>query len=92
MGIGADAAQGYLGPWVMTSALKRVDTSVFPAVKQAHGSAFKGGRSEVFDAHNNGVGVGKWSKSVPASLKSAVAKQYAKLKAGKLKGLPTSVK
>ena len=92
MGIGADADQGYLGPWVMTSALKRVDTSVFTAIKQAHGTSFKGGRNEVFDAHNNGVGVGKWAKGVPASIKAAVAKQYAMLKAGKVKGIPTSVK
>jgi basic membrane protein A len=91
-GIGADADQGYLGPWVMTSALKRVDTSVFTAIKQAHGTGFKGGRNETFDAHNNGVGVGKWAKGVPASIKSAVAKQYAKLKAGKIKGIPTTVK
>ncbi|MGH3025160.1 MAG: BMP family ABC transporter substrate-binding protein, partial [Gaiellaceae bacterium] len=76
-GIGADADQGYLGPWVMTSALKRVDTAVFTAIKQAKpGSSFKGGRNETFDAHNNGVGVGKWSKSVPASIRTAVAKQY----------------
>jgi basic membrane protein A len=91
-GIGADADQGYLGPWVMTSALKRVDTSVFTAIKQAQGSSFKGGRNETFDAKNNGVGVGKWSTRVPASIRAAVAKQYALLKAGKITGIPTTVK
>jgi basic membrane protein A and related proteins len=91
-GIGADADQGYLGPWVMTSALKRVDTSVFTAIKQAKGSSFKGGRNEVFDAKNNGVGVGKWSSKVPASIRAAVAKQYVLLKAGKIKGIPSAVK
>jgi basic membrane protein A and related proteins len=91
-GIGADADQGYLGPWVMTSALKRVDTSVFTAIKQAKGSSFKGGRNEVFDAKNNGVGVGKWSSKVPASIRAAVAKQYALLKAGKISGIPSTVK
>ena len=91
-GIGADADQGYLGPWVMTSALKRVDTSVFTAIKQATGSAFKGGRNETFDAHNNGVGVGKWSSKVPASIRSAVAHQFALLKAGHVTGIPTTVK
>ena len=92
MGIGADADQGYLGPWVMTSALKRVDTAVFTAIKQAHGTGFNGGRNETFDAHNNGVGVGKWAKGVPASIKNAVAHQYKLLKAGKIKGIPTTVK
>jgi basic membrane protein A len=91
-GIGADADQGYLGPWVMTSALKRVDTSVLTAIEQAHSSTFKGGRNEVFDAQNDGVGVGKWSPRVPASIRTAVATQYKLLKAGKIKGIPTTVK
>jgi basic membrane protein A len=91
-GIGADADQGYLGPWVMTSALKRVDVAVFDAIKLAKGSSFKGGRNAVFDAQNNGVGVGKWSKAVPASIRAAVAKQFKLMKAGKIKGIPTTVK
>ena len=31
-GIGVDADQGYLGPWVMTSALKKVDVAVASAI------------------------------------------------------------
>jgi basic membrane protein A and related proteins len=91
-GIGADADQGYLGTWVMTSALKRVDTSVFVAIEQAKSGSFRGGRNEVFDAHNNGVGVGKWSPKVPASIRAKVAAQYRLLKAGKIRGIPTTVK
>jgi basic membrane protein A len=91
-GIGADADQGYLGPWVMTSALKRVDVSVFDAIRWATKGGFKGGRNAVFDAQNNGVGVGKWSPRVPAPIRAAVAKQYTLLKAGKIKGIPTTVK
>jgi basic membrane protein A len=91
-GIGADADQGYLGSWVMTSALKRVDVSVYNAIKQARGKGFRGGHNDVFTAHNNGVGVGKWAKGVPASIRRAVAQQYKLLKAGKAKGIPTTVK
>jgi basic membrane protein A len=91
-GIGVDADQGYLGSWVMTSALKRVDVSVYNAIKQARGKGFRGGHNDVFTAHNNGVGVGKWAKGVPASIRSAVAKQYKLLKAGKVKGIPTTVR
>jgi basic membrane protein A len=91
-GIGADADQGYLGKWVMTSALKRVDVSVFTAIKQAKGASFRGGRNEVFTANNNGVGVGKWAQGVPASIRAAVAKQFKLLKAGKIRGIPTTVK
>ena len=39
-GIGVDADQGYLGPWVMTSALKRVDVAVYtraPHAQVRHG-------------------------------------------------------
>ena len=93
LGIGADADQGYLGSWVMTSALKRVDTSVLDAIKAAKGgSTFKGGRNAIFDATNKGVGVGKWSPRVPASIRSAVAMQAVLLESGKVKGIPTSVK
>jgi basic membrane protein A len=91
-GIGADADQSYLGPWVMTSALKRVDVSVFDAIKAAKGGKLRGGTNGVFQASNNGVGVGKWSPRVPASIRSAVAKQYKLLKAGKITGIPTTVK
>jgi len=91
-GIGADADQGYLGPWVMTSALKRVDTSVFVAIKRAKAGTFKGGRNAIFDAKNNGVGYGKWSPRVPGSIRTAVARQYKLLKAGKIRGIPTTVK
>jgi basic membrane protein A len=91
-GIGADADQGYLGPWVMTSALKRVDTSVFVAIKRAQSGTFKGGLNAVFDAKNNGVGYGKWSPRVPGSIRTAVARQYRLLKAGKIRGIPTTVK
>jgi basic membrane protein A len=90
--IGADADQGYLGSWVMTSALKRVDVSVFNAIKQAHGPSFEGGRNDVFDASNDGIGVGHWAKKVPASIRRAVAQQFALLKAGKIEGIPTTVK
>jgi hypothetical protein len=40
----------------------------------------------------NGVGYGKWSPKVSAKIKSAVAAQFALLKAGKIKGIPATVK
>ena len=91
-GIGVDADQGYLGPWVMTSALKRVDVSVYNAIQAANHGKLAGGKNKVFAANIKGVGYGKWSSKVPASIKSAVAAQYTKLKAGKIKGNPTPVK
>jgi basic membrane protein A len=94
LGIGVDADQGYLGSYVMTSALKKVDSAVYTtiATRQKAGTAFKGGYNAIFSAKNNGVGVGKWSSKVPASIRTAVAKQLTLLKAGKIKGIPATVK
>src|SRR6185312_15564101 len=90
-GIGVDADQGYLGPWVMTSALKKVDVAVNDAITSAKAGSIKTGINRQFGADVNGVGYGKWSSKVPASIKSAVAKQYTLLKAGKIKGIPATV-
>lgn len=91
-GIGVDADQGYLGSWVMTSALKRVDVAVYNAIQAANHDTLKGGTNKQFGADIGGVGYGKWSSKVPGSIKSAVASQYKLLKAGKISGIPTTVK
>jgi basic membrane protein A and related proteins len=91
-GIGVDADQGYLGPWVMTSALKKVDVSVYSAISSAKAGKLHGGKDVVFDAKVNGVGYGKWSPRVSAAIKSAVAAQFKLLKAGKVRGIPATVK
>jgi basic membrane protein A len=91
-GVGVDADQGYLGSWVMTSALKRVDVSVYNAIQAANHGKLQGGKNKQFTAKIGGVGYGKWSSKVPASIKNAVAKQFKLLKQGKIKGIPTTVK
>ena len=91
-GVGVDADQGYLGKHVMTSALKKVDVAVFSAIGQAKAGMLKGGKNAVFSAKVNGVGYGKWSSRVPLSIRSAVLKQFKLLKAGKVKGIPATVK
>ena len=91
-GIGVDADQGYLGPWVMTSALKKVDVAVNSAIQAGKVNKLKGGANVVFGAKDNGVGYGLWSHRVPQAIKSAVAAQYKLLKAGKIKGIPSTVK
>jgi basic membrane protein A len=91
-GIGVDADQGYLGSWVMTSALKRVDVAVYNAIQAANHGTLMGGTNKEFGADIGGVGYGKWSSKVPANIKAAVAAQYKLLKAGKVKGIPTTVK
>ena len=60
--------------------------------KTAKGAHLKGGTNAVFGAKDNGVGYGKWSSKVSASIKTKVAAQYKLLKAGKIKGIPATVK
>jgi basic membrane protein A len=91
-GVGVDADQGYLGSWVMTSALKRVDVAVYSAITAAKVGQLKTGINAIFGAKQNGVGYGKWSSKVPASIRNAVAARYKLLKAGKIAGIPTAVK
>jgi basic membrane protein A len=91
-GIGVDADQGYLGSQVMTSALKKVDVAVYSAISTAKAGKLGGGKNAIFDAKVNGVGYGKWSPKVSAKIKSAVAAQFVLLKAGKVKGIPATVK
>ena len=61
LGIGVDADQGYLGEHMLTSAMKRVDTSVFETAKAVQDGAFKGGEDQIFDLKSEGVGLGKIS-------------------------------
>jgi basic membrane protein A len=83
-GIGADADQSYLGSYILTSALKKVDVSVYDTVKAVEDGSFKGGRSLVFDVANGGVGIGKISPKVPKALVDKVMKVKAEIASGKL--------
>jgi basic membrane protein A and related proteins len=66
-GIGVDADQGYLGPFMLTSAMKRVDNAVFLAIKQyASTGSIAGNTDTVFDAKNGGVGYAPLSKKLSA--------------------------
>jgi basic membrane protein A len=88
-GIGADADQGYLGPYILTSALKKVDVSVFDTVKSIEDGSYAGGRSVVFDVANDGVGIGKISPKVPQALVDKVMAVKAKLAKNEI-DIPTS--
>jgi basic membrane protein A and related proteins len=86
--VGVDVDQSYLGPHILTSAVKRVDVGIELAVKGAKtGKGYRGGHDLVFNLKNGGVGLGKFSKK--AKLKKAWIAQVALLKkqiiAGKIK-------
>lgn len=88
--VGGDTDQSYLGPQIITSAMKRVDVAVFDAAKQAVDGDFKAGTDFTFDINNGGIGLGKISPDVPASVVDKVNQVVADMKAGKLE-IPTTL-
>ena len=64
-GIGVDADQSFLGPHVLTSALKKVDEGVFRVIKSVQDGTWEGGRNLTFGLAEDGVGLGTISKEVP---------------------------
>ncbi|HEX4805575.1 MAG TPA: BMP family ABC transporter substrate-binding protein [Conexibacter sp.] len=86
--IGVDADQGYLGPQVLTSAVKKVDTAIVQAVQKLQGGTLRGGTDTVFDLRNHGVGLGRFAAG-EARIEQAVAKIQRKLEAGGGASIPT---
>lgn len=89
--IGVDADQSYLGPQVLTSAMKRVDNSVYDTVKQVLEGGFQGGTDERFDLSNDGVGLGKISPKVPQAYVEEVDAIRRQIVSGKIGNIPTTV-
>jgi basic membrane protein A and related proteins len=90
-GIGVDADQSFLGNHVLTSATKKVDVSVYDTIAdyKRTRAKFKGATDKIYTVKNGGVGYGKLSSKLPASVRGqykkstdALAKRIA---SGKLK-------
>lgn len=71
-GIGVDADQSFLGPHVLTSALKRVDAAVFQTIESVQDDSWQGGRNLTFGLKENGVGLGTFSPRFPVEDRRAV--------------------
>ena len=89
-GIGVDSDQSFLGPHILTSAVKRVDTAVYDAIKLVVDGKFKGGNI-TFGLKDNGVGIGKISPKVPQSEVAKVNQIRADIISGKINNIPTEV-
>jgi basic membrane protein A len=89
--IGVDADQGYIGPQVMTSALKKVDVAVFDTAKDVRAGKFKPGTDTVFDVKSRAVGLGKVS---PAGqpFEADVKKVQDQIASGQVTNIPNTVK
>jgi basic membrane protein A len=64
-GIGVDRDQKSLGRHILTSAVKRVDQSVFLTALAVKNNAFRGGVDATFNLRNAGVAVGRIDSRVP---------------------------
>jgi basic membrane protein A len=71
LGIGVDGDQSFLGPHVLTSALKGVDSAVFLTIKALEDGTFRRGENAVFGIDQEGVGLGTLS---PKANKQDVAR------------------
>jgi basic membrane protein A len=81
-GIGVDADQAYLGDYILTSAIKKVDVAVFDTIKQVVDGTFQGGGITTFDATKGATGLGTINAAVSQADVQKVNDQLAKLKSG----------
>jgi len=88
-GIGVDADQGYLGSYILTSALKKVNNAVFQATADLLKGKFDGGGNLVYDVNNNGTGYGSLN-AVAKPYAGKLKKILAEIKAGKI-NVPTTM-
>ena len=87
-GIGVDSDQLYLGPYMMTSAVKKVDQAVLQTIGAFVTGKFKAG-DNTFDLSTNSTGYGTVGSMVPKSIAAQVAAQAKLIASGKL--VPTTV-
>jgi basic membrane protein A len=83
-GIGVDADQGYLGSYILTSALKKVDVAVEQATAQLLKGKFDAGGDLVYSVANDGTGYGALD-ATGKKYSGQLAKVLAQIKSGKIK-------
>ena len=84
-GIGVDADQSFLGPHVLTSALKRVDSAVFETIQSVVEDEWQGGRNLTFGLEQDGVGLGKISDKVAREDLAALDRVTERIRAGDIR-------
>lgn len=84
-GIGVDNDQSFLGPHILTSAVKRVDRAVEAVIVAADLGLYPGGSDLNFNLKNKGVAVGKISPKVPKAFVARMNAIGEQIIAGKIK-------
>ncbi len=83
--IGVDKDQSFLGPHVLTSAVKRVDKAVKGVIVATDLGVYPGGNDLSFNLKNGGVAIGKISKAVPKAYIARMNALGVQIIAGKIK-------
>ena len=86
-GIGVDADQDYLGSYVITSALKKVDEAVYLTIHDLTKHHFPAGNN-YFSLKNGATGYATDTHHVPASIKKIAAAKAKLIASGKIKVNP----
>jgi basic membrane protein A and related proteins len=89
-GIGVDADQAFLGDYVLTSAVKRVDVGVFSTIEQLVNGEFAGGETTIYGLAEDGVGMGDTSTNAPADAVEQAQAQIDAIIAGEIE-IPETV-
>jgi basic membrane protein A and related proteins len=89
-GIGVDADQGYIGPQVFTSALKKVDVAVFNAIKGVQENKYTGGQDVLNNVKSGGIGYGKLN-SAAEKYADQIKKVQDDIAAGSISDIPDTV-
>jgi basic membrane protein A len=90
-GIGVDADQSFLGPHVLTSALKGVDTAVLLTIESVLDGTWEGGGNAVFGLDQDGVGLGTVSDQVSEEDLDAVAEAEEQIASGEIADIPDTL-
>jgi basic membrane protein A len=90
-GVGVDVDQSSLGPYILTSAVKRVDVAVYLTIRATLAGRFAGGRTTILGLRENVVGLGTISSKVPRTLIARVESVSRRIAAGTI-SVPTVVR
>jgi basic membrane protein A and related proteins len=90
-GIGVDGDQSFLGPHVLTSALKGVDSAVFLTIQALQDGTFEGGQNVVFGLDQDGVGLGTVSPDANEDDVKATEDVEQQIADGEITDIPTTL-
>lgn len=82
--IGVDVDQSFESPSVITSAMKQLSVSVYDGVKAYYDNQFPGGKTSIFTAKNDGIGLPMETSKFTKFTKEDYDKIYSVLKEGKV--------